>query len=476
MKFVYSILSLFLLLTACRKDNFYDNSDARLSFSLDTVQFDTVFTNMGSATLWFKVYNNYNQSINISRIALAGGSASDFHINIDGQSSPLSENVSLKPNDSLYIFATVRIDPSNGDAVREDSIIFTINGNQQRVLLQAYGWNADYIGRIGDTTIYENQNITWGGSRPIVLFGWHVFENSTLNIQAGTKIYMYGGPINRPFGRASIYIGNNSTINTGAGGSINNLVEIRSHRLEEDFEAFPFHHDGIYLSRFSINNSIQNTLISNATDAIKVDSLSANGNTKLTLSNVIIYNVERAGILARTGNISAQNCLIANSNQYGIVCIKGGEYNFQHCTFANYATTSFLSRKEPICSLRDYEIIEDEQGNRTSFTAPLNLLIENSIIYGNRSEEIEVLRDAFQPTSSNIAFNTCLIKKDTFSRHLNNCIFNQNPLFKDVDEYDYSLESANSPAANAGNPSSVTRDILGNSRDAQPDLGAYEFQ
>ncbi len=44
-----------LLSYSCKKDNFYTGSDKVLKFSTDTVQFDTVFTTIGSATQSFIV-------------------------------------------------------------------------------------------------------------------------------------------------------------------------------------------------------------------------------------------------------------------------------------------------------------------------------------------------------------------------------------------------------------------------------------
>ena len=47
----------------------------KLEFSLDTLRFDTVFTERGSATRILKVYNPNDESVRISRIALERGEA-----------------------------------------------------------------------------------------------------------------------------------------------------------------------------------------------------------------------------------------------------------------------------------------------------------------------------------------------------------------------------------------------------------------
>ena len=40
-----------------REDDFITDGSVELRFSLDTLRFDTVFTELGSATRYFKVYN-----------------------------------------------------------------------------------------------------------------------------------------------------------------------------------------------------------------------------------------------------------------------------------------------------------------------------------------------------------------------------------------------------------------------------------
>ena len=80
------LLGVVLSMTAaCRRISFIEDSGAKLTFSRDTVKFDTVFTTVGSATRSFKIYNPYNENIRISSIELMGGEPSNFRMNVDGQ-------------------------------------------------------------------------------------------------------------------------------------------------------------------------------------------------------------------------------------------------------------------------------------------------------------------------------------------------------------------------------------------------------
>ncbi len=82
----YSLVfaALAIVALSCEDRSYYKGSDARVYFSLDTVSFDTIFTTIGSATLNFRVYNRYDQPINIENIRLVGGDASNFRMNVDG--------------------------------------------------------------------------------------------------------------------------------------------------------------------------------------------------------------------------------------------------------------------------------------------------------------------------------------------------------------------------------------------------------
>lgn len=479
--FKYTFVSITALIFAtqfmsCKKESLLTDN-AILEFSTDTVQFDTIFTAQGSSTKWFKIYNPENQPVEIAQIRLNGASNSDFKINIDGVDATAQTNVLLRAKDSMYIFVMAYIDPNVGDAVREDSISFIIGGNEQKVYLSAYGWNANYLGNLGDTTWYENQTFTLDNTKPNIILGWHAFFNATLEILPGTKVYMHGGPTSKPAHRAFFYIGENATAKVGVNGSFNTPVIIQTHRLEADFQAFPYHHDGFYFTPKSKDNQIHNTIIRNATNAIVVDSLSVNNNPKLELHNTFIYNVEESGIIGINASVKASNTIIANSNQYNMILIKGGEYDFQHCTFANYATTSYLTRKKPIITMRDYQVTYDNSGNRIINVANGLFSFKNSIIYGTKSDEIEIDLAASATVNLDVNFENCLIKKDTFVSNFQDCIFNQDPRFADRDEYDYSLDSTNSAAYQKGILiPGLSLDILGNTRTNTPDLGAYEYQ
>lgn len=123
-----------------------DSAD-KLEFSTDTLRFDTVFTQLGSATRILKVYNRHKRSIRISKIYLENGNNSRFNLNVDGLPGHSHQDVEIAPNDSLYIFAEVTINPGdkNSPFVLHENLVCETNGNTQKVTLEAWGQNAIYL-------------------------------------------------------------------------------------------------------------------------------------------------------------------------------------------------------------------------------------------------------------------------------------------------------------------------------------------
>lgn len=181
---------LLLFAGSCRKDKFTDDPAARLSISKDTIQFDTIFTSIGSATKNFKIKNTNKNAVKISRIRLGNGVASQFRINLDGQAATEIKDKELAGGDSMYVFVEVTIDPNNINTpfIVTDSIIFETNGNLQDVKLVAFGQNAHFYTQ----KQYLPCNTTWTNDKPYVIYdSIGVAPGCTLTIEKGVKIYSH---------------------------------------------------------------------------------------------------------------------------------------------------------------------------------------------------------------------------------------------------------------------------------------------
>jgi len=171
------ILAILLIHPGCKReeDDITSDPNAKLTFSTDTVMFDTVFTTLGSVTKRFKVFNLNDKSVTISSIMLSRGTSSPFRINIDGESSTKIENYTVLPKDSFYVFVEVTIDPNSQNLpfIVRDSIVFITNNNFQDIKLISWGQNAHY---------FKNEiipcNALWTNELPYVIFDSILIDSS----------------------------------------------------------------------------------------------------------------------------------------------------------------------------------------------------------------------------------------------------------------------------------------------------------
>ena len=129
------------LLFGCEglEEHYATNPAYRLSFSMDTLAFDTVFSGIGSATRQFMVYNPNNEPLDMEQVMLASGEASGFRMNLDGRKGSRFDHVGIAAHDSMYVFVEVTVNPNrqNQPLLIQDSVLFDVNGIRQSVLLEA---------------------------------------------------------------------------------------------------------------------------------------------------------------------------------------------------------------------------------------------------------------------------------------------------------------------------------------------------
>ena len=121
-------ICLLVSFVSCKKDKLLTDSSAMVSFSQDSILFDTVFTTIGSATRNIRVINNNNQKINISAIYLEQGQASNFMLNVDGVPGKQVNDIEILAHDSIYIFVQVNVNPTSAlsPLIIQDKIIVSL--------------------------------------------------------------------------------------------------------------------------------------------------------------------------------------------------------------------------------------------------------------------------------------------------------------------------------------------------------------
>lgn len=459
-----------IFLSSCDKDELFDKP-VSLSFSQDTLLFDTIFTTIGSSTQTLKIFNPKDQDIEIDHIHLGLGDKSPFRINVNGLSGVSFNNIDLAARDSLFLFAEVTIDPSSNDQpmIVTDSIVFNTNGKVQNIKLVAWGQDAIFI--VADQHISglppykivakEGEDISWDSPKPYVIYGYAVVDSTArLNIPEGARIHFHAN--------SGLWVYKGGQINVN--GTALNPVVFQDDRPEDYYDDIAGQWDRIWINEGSMDNVIEHAIIKNGFIGIQAETLNAPMGNQLTMRNVFIRNMAGIGILGRNYQIEGENIEVANTGNYAVALTNGGNYDFRHMSIANYWSDAI--RQTPSLYLNNF--FEANDGSIRS--NDLDVYFGNTIVYGNQPNEF-LAEDIKDGSLFNYSFDHCLVKTDTTTTSSNwiNCIINQDPDFTDVNSQDFSLQQ-NSPAINNGNTSiTIPYDINNNPRDAQPDIGAHEY-
>jgi len=317
-------------LVSCSEYHVSDDPTLRLAFQHDTVCFDTVFTEQGSATIQTIVYNPNKSAVCIDRAWLEKGKA--FRVNISGEPEPnLWRDIQIDGGDSVYLFIRVEIDPTgqNTPLLVEDALHFHLtNGAEQALYLEAYGQDVTRIGKVGCGRT-ETNSYHFKADKPYLIFDTLLIRMA-MTIDAGATLYMHSG--------ACIYVGGN----VNAEGTKEQPILIRGDRLDRLFDSVPYSYagggwNGIYLEA----GSTPRTYNISYTDILSGNiGLYCFGNgtgtlPTLTMNGCRIHNHTLYGLVLVNVNAEVSNTEISNCGSYCVYC-DGGAQHFAHTTIASY--------------------------------------------------------------------------------------------------------------------------------------------
>jgi hypothetical protein len=491
-KFLTVLLFLGILIAyqSCKDDEFTTSASDKLSYSTDTVTFDTIFTTIGSVTRQFKIYNHNKKSIRINQIYLREGEISKYRLNVDGAPGKSFENVEILPDDSIFVFVEVTLDPvnENNPIVVDDAVVFSYNGNSDEVILEAFGQ---------DVHLYNGVVIkseTWKNDKPyLILNSMAIDSGAVLSIEKGVKIYLHS--------KSSLIVWGNLQIN----GTYDDPVMFDGDRFDRGYDRSAGGWGTIFIHPRSRDNVINHAIIKNSEAGIQIGQPDDYIRTpSVTLNNVFIRNSSFANVIAFASEIEANNCIFADAEYYGLLFLLGGKYNINHCTvslvgsfrvdaglFEEYSRNRggnavfLMNWYFPYYTFdKNYIFYEKKLYNdltEANFT--------NSIIYGSNAREFDSIVN--KDKAFNFYFDHCLLKQTvdsidtTDAVHFRSIILNNDPRFKNDSiikkEYDFRLDTL-SPAKDAGTLEIINKypvlkyDYEGKLRtsDGKPDLGAFE--
>jgi len=446
------IIALYFSTTSCSKKNFYSKNN--LTFSVDTLVFDTVFTTIGSTTKSFKIYNPESKTVQIDEVELMGGENSPFRMNLDGLIGHNFSNIRIEGKDSLFVFVEVTLDINSQilPMIVEDSIRFRTNGVDQYVKLAV--WGQDMYFHYKDL----NEGL-WPNDKPHVIYGYAAIDSAkSLTIQAGTQVHLHKNSL--------LYV-YKSTLNIQ--GTLGNEVVFQGDRLELDYQDVTGQYYGIYFHQAK-PSTIDYAILKNGTSGIHLYSEDpTNSGYTLTMSNTIIQNQARYGVFIYSGaKVKAENCIISNNGTHALLVLEGGDFNFNHCDLLGYG-----SSQNPAVGISNF--FTNYETATTNVGSINEGILYNCVLTGNLATELAIDTIQMSGVNLNFDFKNCLIKSETVQTDAfyQNIFWNQNPLFTDVSLNDFSF-SLNSILNGNGIASPVVTDILGNLRNNPPDIGAIE--
>lgn len=443
-------------LWSCTPNDEVISTDAgiEISFSTDTIKFDTILTEVQSITRRVRLFNPSENAVIINHLGLATAN-SPFLLTVNGEQDDGFEDVQLLGGDSLLVLIEATIDQQDesNPYIVKDSIVIDYNTRSKDIKVIAWGQDANFL----DGTLIE-ENTTWTAGKPYVITSIVLVDSLVnLNIEPGTTVLF------EP--QAGLYIQGSLT----ALGTVEEPIIFSNTRFDEDFADAPGQWDAIYILEGSKGNKVQHAIVRNGSIGFRVGSPDDDFEFDLLIENTIIQNMSIAGIRAFTSDVYAKNTLIHNCGSYLVGNFAGGNYRYEHCTFTNFPSTLF--REDPSLQFTDYAQLDNDQ----LLVAPLFVRVENSILWGSERDEIFLDDLGGQVQSFNLTNN--ILKSTDPAFDVNGNILSQEPNFPGfVAELsrDYRLDSL-ANAKDVGLHSDILIDLLGNERDTLPDIGAYEW-
>lgn len=448
-------------MVSCIDDAMTTSSSDVLSFSRDTVDFDTVFTDLGTPTARLIVFNRASKGLEISSIKFKDPDTR-FRFNVDGVSGVEFHDVEIRGRDSIYVFIECFIPETQGASpgLVADDLEFVTNGVTQTVRVEAYGQN---VTRLRNVRLTADTRLT--ADRPYVVFdSLTVCKGVTLTVDPGAQLLFHDGASLVVEGRLE------------AVGRPGKMIDMRGDRLDNvlpdvKYDILPGQWKGVRIAAGSHGNRIEYVDMRSTLAGLTVDSCADLQQTRLTLLNSWLHNSSGNVLTSRYSKVNAYGCCFSEAGG-SVVSLAGGDHEFLQCTIAN---NHLYSISGPLLELL-HVLPEDIDEN----SAPLmRARFSNSIIYGLRAD-----LNTGDLTGSDVVFRyVSLGSKVEDDDNFINCLWETDPLFRTVRQdylFDYRLQE-DSPVRSAGDPALVTPEVMydmdGVDRlgHGAPSLGAFQY-
>lgn len=465
--FVISVVALWMTTSCLDDEDFSTSKHDLLSFSVDTIHLDTIFSNVPSSTQSMWVYNHTDKDIRCTTIRLVGGNQNGYRVNVDG--TYLSQNVGyqtqgveIRKGDSIRVFVELTSPRQNAEYPQlvADRLLFSLeSGVQQALDLKAYAWDAILL-----QDVHIKKDTVFASDKPIVVKEKLMVDSAaTLILPAGCSLYFDE--------KASLVVAGKLL----AEGEKDNEVILRGSALNKLFDNLPYDRTagrwrGVRFLPSSYGNKMSFIDIHSAYDGVVLDSCEMN-QTKLLLENSTIHNCQGYGLAINHAKAIIRNSQLSNT--------------LNHCLYVNGADVEMNQ-----ATIAQFYPFQGERASAVGVKAPLcKLLVQNSLITGYGDDELEFMGE--EGANSLLTFDHCILRRSE-SRGSDSLIF-KNVIYENLKDttsfgykhfkvfdtanyfYDFHL-SPSSAAIDAADPrTALPYDRGGAKRDDKPDVGCYEY-
>ncbi|MBQ8098025.1 MAG: hypothetical protein IJ244_00690 [Bacteroidaceae bacterium] len=343
---------------------------SRLSFSVDTLSFDTVFSGIGTPTRSFMVYNSGSDGVSITGVAFDGGGSQGFRVNVDGVyiNGNLAQSIDCRAKDSLRVFVELTPQAFDADEPIETTahLWFALaNGERQEVVLTAHCQSVIVL-----RALHVSADTTFSVQRPYLVYdSLTVDEGVMFTVSEGVRFYFHHDAFLRVDGSLV------------AQGSLQRPIVFRGDRTDLMFASQPYDRvpgqwQGIRFSSSSYDNHMNYCDVHSGTFGLRLDSSSVE-REKLRLENSVVHNMSGDCITAFSSRLFVGNSQISNAGG-NCITLYGGDTEFIHCTVAGFC---------PFYVMRGAALIYSNEYHNQPY--PIHRLsVRNCIVTGYSEDEI----------------------------------------------------------------------------------------
>ena len=467
-------LSVSVFFSSCREEQVSYDPSLRLTLSVDSLAFDTVFTGFGTSTQRVTLYNTNANALTIESASLQDGRF--FRVNIDGEAdSTRWKRLTIRGKDSAFIYVRVYVDPigQNNPLIISDKLLFRYNGNQTSLSLSAIGQDVTVLHKAD----YSNSQ-RLRANKPYLVMDTLIFRKN-LTIDAGATLYMHNN--------AAIFALGNVT----AKGTIDEPIIIRGHRTDRLFDSVPYAYasgqwNGIYMlhagsEKCTYTFQFVDVLSGNVGLFCQSENTSA-PLPKLTVYGCRIHNMSVYGLVCLNTDATIVNNEISNCASHGIY-LQGGSHTLVHNTVAAYFGYPYTNLN--IHSAQREDVAAVYINNLSKQMAPMETYMYNNIITGARANCL-VLAAPMQELYTG-EFRGNYLRADSFAlpqfsanryaKDDDTVFVNNHYLYKEYRYFDFHLD-AHSPVIGIGEADKASlypQDREGVSRTERADAGCYQL-